>query len=84
MFISTSVSSGSTATVAVDVCMRPPASVSGTRCTRWTPLSNLKRDQAPRPSTVKLISFMPPSSVWFAFATETFQRRASAYMEYIL
>jgi len=31
----------STATVAVDVWMRPEPSVSGTRCTRWTPDSNL-------------------------------------------
>ncbi len=38
--ISTSSASGSTATVAVDVWMRPWLSVAGTRCTRWTPLSN--------------------------------------------
>ena len=31
--------SGSTATVAVEVWMRPCASVAGTRCTRCTPLS---------------------------------------------
>ena len=31
----------STATVAVDVWIRPLASVAGTRCTRWTPLSYL-------------------------------------------
>jgi hypothetical protein len=30
---------GSTATVAVDVWIRPLASVAGTRCTRCTPLS---------------------------------------------
>ncbi len=41
--------SGSTATVAVEVCTRPPDSVSGTRWTRWTPLSNFSRDQAPSP-----------------------------------
>jgi hypothetical protein len=34
------VGSGSTATVAAEVWMRPPLSVTGTRCTRWTPLSN--------------------------------------------
>ena len=33
--------SGMIATVAVDVCTRPELSVAGTRCTRWTPLSNL-------------------------------------------
>ena len=46
-FISSSTSTasawGSTATVAVEVWMRPWVSVSGTRCTRWTPLSNLRR-----------------------------------------
>ena len=33
----------STATVAVEVWMRPCASVAGTRCTRWTPLSYFSR-----------------------------------------
>ena len=41
---STSSTSGSTATVAVEVWMRPPASVSGTRCTRWTPDSYFSRE----------------------------------------
>ena len=36
---STSSASGSTATVMAEVWMRPEASVAGTRCTRWTPLS---------------------------------------------
>jgi hypothetical protein len=40
---STSSASGSTATVAVDVWMRPLASVAGTRCTRCTPLSYFMR-----------------------------------------
>ena len=35
--------SGSTATVAVEVWMRPPLSVSGTRLTQWVPPSNLSR-----------------------------------------
>ena len=35
--------SGRTATVAVEVCTRPLASVSGTRWTRWTPLSYFSR-----------------------------------------
>ena len=35
---------GSTATVTVDVWIRPEASVSGTRCTRCTPLSNFSRE----------------------------------------
>ena len=36
---STSSASGSTATVTAEVCTRPCCSVTGTRCTRWTPLS---------------------------------------------
>ena len=43
ILMSTSSASGSTATVAVEVWMRPLASVLGTRCTRWTPLSYLRR-----------------------------------------
>ena len=39
---STSSASGSTATVAVEVWMRPWDSVSGTRCTLWVPPSCLK------------------------------------------
>jgi hypothetical protein len=42
MCTSTSSASGSTATVAVDVWMRPWDSVSGTRCTRCVPPSYLK------------------------------------------
>ena len=41
---STSSASGSTATVIVEVWMRPCDSVSGTRCTRWTPDSHLKTE----------------------------------------
>ena len=40
---STSSAWGITATVAVEVWMRPWVSVSGTRCTRCTPLSYLRR-----------------------------------------
>jgi hypothetical protein len=36
--------SGSTATVHAEVWMRPCASVSGTRCTRWPPDSNFSRE----------------------------------------
>ena len=42
--------SGSTATVQADVWMRPCASVSGTRCTRWPPDSNLSFEYAPLPT----------------------------------
>ena len=41
IWISTSSASGITATVAVEVWMRPCASVAGTRCTRCTPDSYL-------------------------------------------
>src|SRR3989304_411577 len=44
---STSSASGSTATVAVEVWMRPLASVTGTRWTRGTPLSYLRRGEGP-------------------------------------
>ncbi len=54
--MSTSSASGSTATVAAEVWMRPLASVSGTRCTRWTPDSNLSRAKTPRPRTSAMIS----------------------------
>jgi len=41
---SSSSASGSTATVQAEVWMRPWASVSGTRCTRCAPDSNLSRE----------------------------------------
>lgn len=44
MLTSISSTSGNTATVTVLVWMRPLASVAGTRCTRCTPLSNLRRE----------------------------------------
>ena len=44
MSMSTSSASGSTATVAVEVWMRPCDSVSGTRCTRCVPPSNLNTE----------------------------------------
>ena len=49
IWISTSSASGSTATVAAEVWMRPPASVAGTRWTRWTPLSYFSRAKTLRP-----------------------------------
>ena len=49
--MSTSSASGSTATVAAEVWMRPPDSVSGTRCTRCTPLSNFSAAKTPVPET---------------------------------
>ena len=84
MCTSTASISGSTATVAVLVWMRPPVSVSGTRWTRCTPLSNFRREYAPCPLMSRLASRTPPSSVSLRFAISVFHPRASAYMLYIL
>ena len=56
---STSSASGSTATVAAEVWMRPCASVAGTRWTRWTPLSNFSLANTPLPSTEAIASLNP-------------------------
>ena len=56
MSMSTSSASGSTATVAADVWMRPLASVAGMRCTRCTPLSNLSLANTPWPVMEATIS----------------------------
>jgi hypothetical protein len=61
--MSTSSASGRTATVTVEVWMRPLASVAGTRCTRCTPRSNLSRLQAPLPWMKRMISLKPPTPV---------------------
>ena len=79
IWMSTSSASGSTATVTVEVWIRPLASVAGTRCTRWTPLSNLSRLYAPRPSTVQIASFIPPIPVALPAIISTRQRCVSAY-----
>ena len=60
---STSSASGSTATVAAEVWMRPLDSVSGTRCTRWTPDSNLSRANTPDPEISAMASLKPPIPV---------------------
>ena len=82
--ISTSLTSGNTATVAVDVWILPLDSVSGTLCTLWTPLSNFNLLYAPFPVIIKVTSFIPPSSVSFKLTTSNFQRFFSAYILYIL
>ena len=56
MSMSTSSASGSTATVAADVWMRPDASVAGTRWTRCTPDSNFSLAKTPLPDTLAMIS----------------------------
>ncbi len=62
IWISTSSASGSTATVAALVWMRPCCSVAGTRWTRWTPLSNFNRANTLSPVTLAMISLKPPIS----------------------
>ena len=54
--MSISSASGSTATVAAEVWMRPWFSVSGTRCTRCTPDSNFIRANTPLPVMLATIS----------------------------
>ena len=53
---STSSASGSTATVAAEVWIRPPDSVTGTRWTRCGPDSNLSRAKTPGPEIAALAS----------------------------
>ncbi len=85
--ISTSKSSttGSTATVTVEVWMRPLDSVIGTRCTRCTPDSYFSREYAPAPLTSKITSLKPPIPVSLLVKRPIFQRWFSAkrlYMRY--
>jgi hypothetical protein len=61
MVTSTGSASGSTLTPAAEVWMRPCDSVTGTRCTRWTPASYFSRDQAPLPLTANTTSLTLPS-----------------------
>jgi len=49
-----------TATVDVEVWIRPCDSVSGTRWTRCVPASHLKIEYAPSPLTAKPTSVKPP------------------------
>src|SRR6185312_4679323 len=78
ILISTSSASGSTATVAAEVWMRPCASVSGTRCTRCTPDSNFSRANTPLPVILAMISLYPPVADSLADSTFTFQPMRSA------
>ena len=74
---------GITATVIVDVWIRPCVSVSGTHCTRCTPLSNFMRLYTLSPSIINDISLMPPSSVSFSFNISTLHFWRAAYILYI-
>ena len=64
--------------MAVDVWMRPEDSVTGTRCTRWTPDSCFSREYASLPLTSRTTSLNPPRSDGDAESTSVFQRRRSA------
>ena len=75
---STSSASGSTATVAVEVWMRPEPSVVGTRWTRCTPDSNLSLAKGPRPLTSAMISLKPPMVPSLAEISSTFQPSLAA------
>ena len=81
--ISTASASGNTATVTVLVCTRPCVSVAGTRCTRWTPLSNLSFRNTSWPLIPKMTSLNPPRSDVLASIGSTFQPCDSAYRMYM-
>ena len=78
--ISTSISSasGSTATVAALVWIRPWLSVSGTRCTRCGPPSYFSRDHAVGPFTTNDTSRNPPWSDGWLDSTSSFRPWVSA------
>src|SRR5207245_7258096 len=76
---STSSASGKTATVTVEVWIRPLDSVTGTRCTRLPPRSNFSRLQAPLPWMNRITSLNPPTPVGLASITSTRHRCRSAY-----
>ena len=78
MATSTSSASGSTATAADEVWMRPDDSVTGTRWTRWGPPSCSSRCQASSPLTTKVISFSPSRSDGLEESTSTFHPLAAA------
>ena len=58
--------------------MRPPASVTGMRCTRWTPDSPLSLEYAPAPFTSSTTSLNPPMSDGLEESTSVFHRFRSA------
>ena len=75
--------SGSTATVAAEVCTRPCVSVAGTRCTRCTPLSYFNVPYTSAPVTEHTISLKPPAAPSLALDTSNFHPLRSQYLEYI-
>ena len=83
ILISASSASGNTATVAAEVCRRPPVSVLGTRCTRWTPLSNFITPYTEVPFIENIISLNPPIPVPLLAIISRDQLFRSAYLLYI-
>src|SRR4030042_1561703 len=83
MSISVGSTSGSTATVTAEVWIRPPASVTGTRCTRCTPLSWRRFSYTLLPVTENTISLKPRISVWCEDRISTDQPRPSAKRLYM-
>ena len=78
--------SGATNTPAAEVWIRPCDSVTGTRCTRFTPPSYFSLDQAPSaplPFTTTVASLIPPRPVTVESRISVFQPRRSAYRWYI-
>ena len=75
---SVSPTSGSTATVAVLVWMRPLLSVTGTRLTQCAPASKRSRRQASSPRTSQTSSRRPPSSVSLTDSSRVCQPRRAA------
>ena len=73
MFTSNLSASGSTATVAALVCMRPLLSVTGTRWTRCTPDSYFSTPYTPSPLTAKSISLNPPTAPSLTLVMARFQ-----------
>ena len=70
--MSTSSTSGRTATVAAEVWILPPASVAGIRWTRWTPDSNLSLANTPFPEMEAEASLIPPRPVSLSCISSNF------------
>ena len=80
---STASTSGRMATVAAEVWILPCASVSGTRCTRCTPLSYFMVPYTSSPIMENVTSFVPPIPVSFRSRISTFHPLLSPNREYI-
>ncbi len=78
ILISTSSASGITATVIAEVCTRPCCSVTGTRCTRCTPLSYFSLLYTFCPLTSAMTSLYPPTADSLAEVSSIFHRWLSA------